>query len=242
MTAATLIGNSMLKITPKKEQHKLIPIECPICHDILEAGKWVEKNSELTVYLAVCKKPDCVAIIHWQETSLAGQIFRAVKCGVGEKFIRNNELPSKITFTPAMLSSSSSYYLVGVVGAGKTWALCALVCDALADGRKALMINWHTLQVRIRSTYQKGATETEYDLLKYYGKLEVLCIDDLGATKTSESERTLLYAVLDARYSANAVTHISSNMTLEQLTARYDKRIGRRIEEMCRVCVLMEKI
>ncbi len=125
--------------------------------------------------------------------------------------------------------------------------LNSLAVDCLSFGLTVLVLNWQMFQLEVRDTYKATATETELDILKRYTGVEVLCIDDIGTGKEvqgkeSEAARVLLYTLIDQRYIANKITHISSNMAPSEISDRYDARIGRRIEELCKPIYLTERI
>lgn len=178
------------------------------------------------------------------------RIARAIAAGVGEFYIRDQQLPSCRTFClPEKFSEINlrSAFICGPVGTGKTWALCCLACDALSAGYSVQMINFQWLQLEVRDTYKQSATETERSVLRRYIEPDILCLDDLGAGKEiegreSEAARILLYTLIDQRYYHAKQTFISGNLDPRSLAKRYDERIARRIREMSRVIVLKNPI
>jgi len=217
---------------------ELFDVNCKIC------GSLIGRYPSGWTGPCVCKSPRCAREYDWWRMTPKDRIKRAVSCGVGEFFIRNEKLPTLDAFGAKLvkpLNLDDSHYVCGPVGTGKSWLLACLVCEQLAAGREPQLFNWQWLRIQIRSTYGKsngGGGETEYSLLKYYSKIEFLCLDDLGSGKESDAERDLLYTLLDYRYTHNLITNLSSNMTPAELSDRYDARIARRITEICKIVVL----
>ncbi len=190
----------------------------------------------------------CRRIAEWRCISNKQRILKAQSIGVGKFYIRNDQLPSCNTFIePSKLHTHGSAFICGPTGTGKTWALCCIACDALASGYTVRLVNWQWLQLEIRDTYKPAATETELTVLKRYTAPDILCLDDLGAGKEiegreSEAARVLLYTLIDYRYNNCLRTYISSNLNPFELAERYDERIARRINEMCKIVVLKNSI
>ncbi len=240
---AAPIGTQLKKNTKTHKSHKLIQagIECPHCKKLLGKQLVSEKSCpQGNVIIRDCEKYPC----RWDRLSLKQKTNKLFCAGVGKLFVQNGQVPSIRTFPEkANELTGGSLYICGDYGTKKTWALAALVSDSLSQGIMAHMVNWQWLQLEVRDTYKSAATETEKDVLMRYAATVVLCIDDLGAGKEiagkeTEAARVLLYALLDWRYARGLVTHISSNLSPDELASRYDKRIARRIREMCKVVVL----
>lgn len=98
---------------------------------------------------------------------------------------------------------------------------------------KRLFIPSTQLLAVIRDTYRKSTGSTEAELIKNYGRVRWLYIDDLGVEKPSEWAIQTLYMVLDARYNNNLPTFISSNLALSDIASRLSQRVASRITEMC---------
>jgi len=175
------------------------------------------------------------------------QIGVAKKSGVGEQFIRG-EVPTLEKFPVRLeLSCSRSTYICGVVGTGKSWLLCCLAVDALRHGGSVGFINWSRFKRRVRSSYQPSARETEIDIFNYFSIIPILCIDDLGVGtdeqgRETKAARDMIYDLIDHRYWRKMPVHITSNMEPGKLITAYDKRIARRINEMCQVVMLTETV
>lgn len=171
--------------------------------------------------------------------------------GIGRRFCFNNRVPAlsdpgiaeRVSARPL---PSGGLLVVGPVGTHKSHLLAARTMDAAMRGWAAYFLNWHDFVLRVRGSYGPKATETESEIVSTFTKLDYLAIDDLGVGtanddgKESEASRLLCYIVLNRRYDANRVTDVSSNMTPDEITARFDDRIGRRLREMCTTYPMLE--
>jgi len=234
---------------PNRIRYKDIDVRCPFC-GVKHAKEAVPADSEESFIERVCSKRVCRRQHEWMLASDSEQIRKAVMlANVGELYIRDGKLPTLANFTPNLsLQWDRSSYICGPSDSGKTWALCAIACDALANGRSAKVLNWVDFQIEVRNTYQPAAKETELDILTRYIRPDVLCFDDIGAGKRtakgqeSEAARVLLYALINKRYYRNFITHFSSNVEQDKLAGIYDERIAHRIRFMSKEIVLKKII
>lgn len=105
----------------------------------------------------------------------------------------------------------NSLFLHGSCGAGKTHLACA-VANALIEAEKpVLMTTFGDLVQEIKSTFLKGAKTSEKDIVEKYRKAPMLIIDDLGKEKPTEWSASILFSILNHRYSDIKPTIITSN-------------------------------
>ena len=255
---ATLTGKSSSEKTkyqklPKK-QRKLITVkcQCKYCHAYTGAV-FVNGDiySENDVFWRTCDNIQCQRRQAWDNMTNTQKAKKAISIGVGKLYIRGGVLPTYADFITKVDCNAEviekSVFVCGPIGTGKTWMLNCLAVDSLSYGLTVRVLNWQRFQLEVQDTYRAAATETALDILKRYTGVGVLCIDDIGtgkevAGKESEAARVLLYSLIDDRYVSGKTTHISSNMDPSQISARYDGRIGRRINEMCTRIYLTEEI
>ena len=246
LTREALSIGGLLKVN-RKALYKEIDQVCVMCGSTF--GKvMVPKDCKDTQKDSVCGGVVCRRKYEWGLKDDDQRSGMGVRAGVGELFIRDGALPTLADFTPSnKIKWDESSYISGPVGTGKTWALCAIACDALSFGRTSALVNCQWLQLHVRATYKPDSTETELDVLARYVKPDVLCLDDLGSGKTidgreSEAARVLIYMLIDKRYARNKITHISSNWGYNNLAGLYDARIARRVKEMCQEIELKKVI
>jgi DNA replication protein DnaC len=131
---------------------------------------------------------------------------------------------------------------LGGSGVGKTHLMIAIVNEVTrSKGRQALYVNFADLLMKIQSTFKSDSAESKEDVIGPYIDVELLALDELGATKPSEFARDMLYALLNARYNHRRVTIATSNFMdeigpgeRERLEDRIGYRLRSRLHEMCR--------
>jgi len=237
-----------------------------VCGDVVKRisvrADWSEDRKAAAYQHVLCKKPRCL----WETRPHEVRIKLALRAGLGRQYIRNSEggfaEPGGEMFLPRLedfpavragrlkkeeISYDKSTYICGPVDTGKSWLMCCLAVEALAEGCRVAMINWSRFKREVRSSYQAGSNRTEEEIFNHYDSVDVLCVDDLGVGLDSQGQETraareMLYDLIDQRYWARKPTHITSNLNPQRLGEHYDDRIARRIKELCQVVVLDQKV
>ena len=124
--------------------------------------------------------------------------------------------------------------LWGASGVGKTYAMCALAKKYIAEGFTIERTHYETLCLRLRDTYNRNATQTEWGIIEPLLECDKLFIEDVATTKTigkletDFSLRTFL-VLLDMRMEHCRPTFITTNKSVENLASSFDERIGDRL-------------
>lgn len=119
--------------------------------------------------------------------------------------------------------------LLGGAGVGKTVAAALAAQRALAAGRS---VQWVRVAAASReSTFGDEAAARE----RRWRTAGLLVLDDLGAEFASEAWTAVLDSVLDARWSNNAPTVLTSNVAVPDLRARLGVRVADRLAQEGRV-------
>ena len=120
-------------------------------------------------------------------------------------------------------------FFAGVCGAGKSHLAYSIVKE-LSNHKKVLFVTMGELLRKVKSTFQKDSTLSEYDIIKKLTKVDVLVIDDLGAeTGSIDSDKRatdfinrVLFDVLDGRQGKSTI--FTTNLTSKQIEQKYDER------------------
>lgn len=126
-------------------------------------------------------------------------------------------------------------YLSGEIkGSGKTRLSVSIVNALIKEYNvSALYITSVNMLNEIKNTFNESSNSNSYDLLKYFGEVEVLLIDDLGVEKVSDWSEEIFTQILDTRMNSKKITIITSNIGIANLDSKYKNgRIGSRIEKM----------
>jgi DNA replication protein DnaC len=135
---------------------------------------------------------------------------------------------------------------LGNSGSGKTHLAIAILNELTrTKGRFGLYVDFSELLMRIQSTFKSDSTESKEDVITPYAEVELLVLDELGATKPSDFARDMLYALLNTRYNRKRVTIATSNYMdelgvgeREKLEDRIGYRLRSRLHEMCQTVVV----
>jgi len=135
--------------------------------------------------------------------------------------------------------TTSGLMLYGKAGSGKTHLACAITRNIIEQ--KQIQVRFTRivdLLAEIRKTFddnEQYRTENESELIHRYTSVPLLIIDDLGAEKTTDWVRQILYQIVDERWIEQKPIIVTSNLNLEELEARFEERIASRVAGMCRL-------
>ena len=101
-----------------------------------------------------------------------------------------------------------SLVLIGSAGTGKTHLACGMVREY--GGKYAIAPD---IVEEIRRAKSFTANDTEADIIKYYGHVPLLVIDEIGRGIASTDEKYMLYQIINARYNTRKPTVLISNFT-----------------------------
>ena len=110
---------------------------------------------------------------------------------------------------------------VGNTGTGKGHLCAAIINRITQSGRSALFTKTPRLLREIKDTFTRDSEVTQSDILRSMAELDLLVIDEVGVQFGTDTERMILYEVLDLRYEAMLPVILTSNIrnlkTLEKL-------------------------
>jgi DNA replication protein DnaC len=144
--------------------------------------------------------------------------------------------------------------LMGSCGVGKTHLAVAALQELMRRGHSCLFYDYRELLKEIQDSYNAESSSTELGVLEPVVKVEVLLLDDLGASKPSLWALETIGHILNARYNDNRVTLVTTNYfdadanprpvtrpsslrpsaVEDSLGDRIGTRIRSRLYEMCR--------
>ena len=157
-------------------------------------------------------------------TFSAGIPTRYVNCTL-EGFVGNDKLRDGLR-----KMAGESILLTGPTGTGKTHLAVAIMKEINKD--RSMFITVPNLLMKIRDCFRKDSAQTEQGIVDEYATYDALCLDDLGAEKTSEFSIATLYLILDKRVSNLKQTIVTSNLSLAEIEQLLGARISSRLSEM----------
>ena len=146
--------------------------------------------------------------------------------------------------------------LIGPSGVGKTHLAVAALKELIRRGHAGMFCDYRELLKEIQSSYNPASESTEMGILEPVRTVEILVLDDLGASKPSDWVRDTVGIVLNARYNEKRTTIITTNfldspqadgevtrlpggklvapVREDSLEQRIGSRMRSRLYEMCR--------
>jgi DNA replication protein DnaC len=157
-------------------------------------------------------------------------------------------------------SAKAGLLIMGQPGTGKTHLAVAALKELIARGHDALFYEYGDLLKEIQASYNPVSQMTEEGILNPVLNVEILMLDDLGASKPSDWALETIGHILTTRYNEKRVTLLTTNyldakesasaqeprnwtlptgqmissMRADSLEQRIGKRIRSRLYEMCR--------
>lgn len=130
------------------------------------------------------------------------------------------------------LAAGRCLILSGNVGTGKTH-LAAAIADYIVRETEytAVFRSLHSILQAIKSTYGGDAGVSESEVFQLFTSPDLLIIDEVGATKSSEFELSTLFALINARYESKLPTVIITNLEAHQLKESIGDRCVDRLRE-----------
>jgi DNA replication protein DnaC len=115
--------------------------------------------------------------------------------------------------------------ILGNTGAGKTWTACAIARALLAEDAVPVTV---TTVADFLAALRPAVVGMDVDMLQFT-TTPVLVLDDLGMERLTEWGAEQLYRLADERSRNDRPVIVTSNMTGEQIKARYDRRTVERL-------------
>lgn len=101
--------------------------------------------------------------------------------------------------------------LMGPSGVGKTHLAVAALKDLIRRGHAGLFCDYRELLKEIQASYNPASESTEMAILEPIRTVELLVLDDLGASKPSAWVLDIIGLVLNARYNDRRMTILTTN-------------------------------
>lgn len=110
---------------------------------------------------------------------------------------------------------------MGNVGSGKSHLCAAIINQVIRAGHTALFTKMPRLLREVKDTFSRDSEVSQSEIITRLGEIELLVIDEVGIQFGTDTERMILYEILDLRYESMVpvilTTDITELKTLEKL-------------------------
>ena len=126
--------------------------------------------------------------------------------------------------------SDKSMIMVGGVGTGKT-LLASAGLESIVDHHNCEIIKTIDLVRELKATWAKDSTQTEEGIIKYFTKLDLLVLDEVGSQFGSDTEKLFIFDIIDGRYQNMKPTILISNLDIDGIKDAIGDRCVDRLRE-----------
>lgn len=179
-----------------------------------------------------------------EEEARKAVVTRCKRAGIGRKYF-DAKVSQKacVDYINGFAGSNGKgLYLVGGVGAGKTFEASAIAKSFVWSGYSVLIVTSLTMLDQIYSNQHGQPTRGTAD----FCSANLLIVDDLGKENANQWAVTTLFQVINSRYENMLPTIFTSQYSLPDLERRMSrsgeaesaKAIVSRISEMCEIVTL----
>lgn len=204
--------------------------KCPVCAE--------EKQRQLDAELAAKAK----------EASARAWACRVSDAGIPERF-QDRSLQSfvaandgqayalKFAETYAdqfddVLATGRSALFIGKPGTGKTHLAAGIGLRIMARQSRTVLFTTVIRAIRrVKDTWGKASNETETQAIETLVYPDLLILDEVGVQFGSDTEKMILFGVLNSRYEKRRPTLLLSNLTLDEVKAYLGERVFDRLRE-----------
>lgn len=203
---------------------------CPVCTGIEQAAKEAKKAEDERIERRIA----------WQ---------RRIGCaGIPERF-KDRTLDSYVADTPAKkraLDFSLEYALnfktenapagrsalfVGKPGTGKTHLAVGIAHSVMEQGYSALFCTVLRAVRRVTDTWSGARRESQSEAISSMVFPDLLILDEVGIQHGSETEKLIIFDILNERYEKSRPCIFLSNLEVDEVSAYLGERIIDRMRE-----------
>jgi DNA replication protein DnaC len=126
----------------------------------------------------------------------------------------------------------ASLILCGHAGTGKTHLACGIAQHVIQTFEKSAMYVTVGRAFRaVKDTYRRDSKTSETEALAFFATPDLLVLDEVGVQYGSDTEKNILFEIVNERYEALLPTILISNLALPTLTEYAGDRVIDRMKE-----------
>ncbi|MFY7287905.1 ATP-binding protein [Enterobacter cloacae complex sp. LZL002] len=133
---------------------------------------------------------------------------------------------------PERLQKGGGLVMCGKPGTGKNHLALAIARYAITEHQSSAVFTTALKIAReYKSTWSKGSSRTEDEVIRYFTKPDLLIIDEVGVQFGSDAEKLIMFEIINTRYERMKPTILISNQTREELAAFIGERVLDRMSD-----------
>lgn len=121
--------------------------------------------------------------------------------------------------------------MVGGVGTGKTHLANACVINLYDNNKSCVRINMIDMIRDVKKTWSKDCDYSESDVIEYFVDRDLLIIDEVGIQFGSDTEKMIIFDIINGRYEECLPTVIISNLSIDGVKEIIGERCIDRLRE-----------
>lgn len=129
------------------------------------------------------------------------------------------------------LAQGGGLVMCGMPGTGKTHLACSIAHEIAKSGRTSLFVSAVSAVRRVKQTYSRDSRETEAEAITRFTVPDLLILDEVGVQFGSDTEKMILFEIINTRYEQMRPTVLISNLTRDELSAFVGERVMDRMSE-----------
>ncbi len=131
----------------------------------------------------------------------------------------------------AVMQTGRSLIFCGSVGTGKTHLAVGIARHIMEAGKQAVMSSVLKAVRRIKESYRRDSPHTEAALIQEFVEPDLLILDEVGVQFGSDTEKMLLFDIINGRYETMKPSILISNLGLTELEHYIGTRAMDRLRE-----------
>lgn len=130
-----------------------------------------------------------------------------------------------------VMKTGRSAVFIGRPGTGKTHLSCGIAIEAMRKGYTAIFSTVYKAVRKVKDTWRRGATESEVEAVEFFTTPDLLILDEVGVQFGSETEKQILFDIINERYENMKPVILLSNLNVDGIKTFLGERIVDRIKE-----------